>query len=278
MLHSAALEGLIEFKQRQKSTANGALNGLSNSTSCAHFPHFSLSLFLVSSLSLARSLLHLPFFHPFNSFPFVRGQFPRLSADAGRLSLGNLYYLFLFFFKKKNINIPILSIILNYYFRPSRRALSDKAFFLGLSGVISFQSPSSCSPALPFSLPHCSIQELERFSRLVAVKFVRRVSFPAHRVASHSERPFVLHDLFLITPVNYKSPHLSRIHSFLLLLILLLLFFIFNFDACIFLFYMIPFRLSILSNLSCNCVDTGFWNYTIQANPCWNAGDQIRWP
>lgn len=255
-----------------------------HSTASRTAPRARISLiFPFLSFSCLLSLSHV-LFYTFRSFilstlfrSFV-ASFPVCQLTQVVSHSGIYITCFFFFLKKKNINIPVLSIILNYYFRPSRRALSDKAFFLGLSGVISFQSPSSCSPALPFSLPHCSIQELERFSRLVAVKFVRRVSFPAHRVASHSERPFVLHDLFLITPVNYKSPHLSRIHSFLLLLILLLLFFIFNFDACIFLFYMIPFRLSILSNLSCNCVDTGFWNYTIQANPCWNAGDQIRWP
>lgn len=53
------------------------------------FLSFSRPLSHARSLSFTPSILCL-----FNSFPLVRGQFPRLSADAGRLSLGNLYYLF----------------------------------------------------------------------------------------------------------------------------------------------------------------------------------------
>lgn len=64
-LHSAALERLNEFKQRQKSTANGALNGLPIGTSCAHFPlffFFPFSLSRALSLTHVLFLLHLPFF------------------------------------------------------------------------------------------------------------------------------------------------------------------------------------------------------------------------
>lgn len=129
---------------------NGALNGLPISTSCAHFPLFSLSFsrLLSLSLSLARSLLHLPFFvFLILSRSFV-ASFPvcQLTQVVSRSGI----YITCFFY----INIPVLPIILNYYFRPSKWALSDEAFFWGLPGVISLQSPSSCSPALPFSLFH----------------------------------------------------------------------------------------------------------------------------
>lgn len=133
---------------------------------------------LSRSLSPARSLLLPSVLCLFKLFSIRSWPVPRLSADAGRLSLGNLYCLFFY-----NINIPDLPIILNYYFRPSRWALSNEAFFWGLSGVISLQSPSSCSPALPFSLFH-----LVRFrtssgsAAFVVVEFVRRVSFLGHRM------------------------------------------------------------------------------------------------
>lgn len=152
---------LVKLKQRQ---ADGALNGLPISTSCACFPFFPFSL------PVFHSSLHLPFFvfvfGFFNSFALIRGQFPRLSADAGRLLLWEVLYYFLY-----NINIPILPIILHYYYRPSRWALVDKAFFWGLSGVISLQSPS-CPACLSFAFALLlSIPTLFRFRASSGLSF-----------------------------------------------------------------------------------------------------------
>lgn len=185
-LHSAALTRLIRIKAKTKKYSERSTQRPPDQHLVRAFPSF-CPFFLASSLSLslslARSLLHLPFFvFLILSRSFV-ASFPvcQLTQVVSRSGI----YITCFF----NINIPVLPIILNYYFRPSKWALSDEAFFWGLSGVISLQSPSSCSPALPFFLFHLVRFRTSSGSAVfVAVKFVRRVSFPGHRMTFVSFR------------------------------------------------------------------------------------------